>query len=75
MCESVCESVCETVCESVARERLCLPVCEGVCEHTSSFFSFFLGIRSFCSLPCAAFWWVKSVTGSNAGLAGRGCVR
>ena len=27
------------------------------------------------TMPCAAFWWVKSVTGINAGLAGRGCVR
>jgi len=27
------------------------------------------------TMPCAAFWWVKSVTGSNAVLARRGCVR
>jgi hypothetical protein len=26
-------------------------------------------------MSCAAFWSVKSVTGSNAALAGRGCVR
>jgi hypothetical protein len=28
-----------------------------------------------CHDTCAAFWWLKSVTGSNAGLAGRGSVR
>jgi hypothetical protein len=31
--------------------------------------------RKHCNHPCAAFGWLKSVTGSNAALAGRGCVR